>query len=69
LLRREEKSPRVPQINHTKIMKEADSEIYSNEQNDPCMYMPVKCGETNIAALRRNKMVDLKNLIVQVVLK
>jgi hypothetical protein len=32
-------------------MKEADSEIYSNEQNDPFMYMPVKCGETNIAAL------------------
>ena len=27
-------------------MKEADSEIYSNEQNDPFMYMPVKCGET-----------------------
>lgn len=44
-------SPRVPQINHTKILKEADSEIYSNEQNDPFMYMPVKCGETNIAAL------------------
>ena len=32
-------------------MKEADSEIYSNEQNDPFMYMPVKWGETNIAAL------------------
>jgi hypothetical protein len=37
--------------NHAKIMKEADSEIYSNEQNEPFMYMPVKCGETNIAAL------------------
>jgi hypothetical protein len=32
-------------------MKEADSEIYSNEQNDSFMYMPVKCGETNIAAM------------------